>query len=272
MNDKLEHLERAVAGLGRALVAYSGGVDSHFLLSVCVDRLGPADVLAVTVDSPLLPHAELVAAEEQAAALGAPHLVVRRDELADPAIANNPSDRCYHCKRGRFLALREIAAERDFAHLLHGENADDAGDYRPGVRAACELGVIAPLADAGLTKAEVRALSRERGLPTWDRPAQACLASRFPYGTPLTAEGLARVEMAERALVEQLGPVQVRVRDHWPVARLEVAPADIARLTAPDLREPVVARLLELGYLYVTVDLAGYRTGSLNDAIDLITL
>lgn len=267
MKEKLEHLERHVAGLGRALVAYSGGVDSHYLLSVCVDQLGPANVLAVTVDSPLLPHAELAAAEELAAALGAPHLVVRRDELADPAIANNPSDRCYHCKRGRFLALREIAADRGFPHLLHGENAADAGDYRPGAQAAAELGVVAPLAAAGLTKAEIRTLSRARGLPTWDRPAQACLASRFPYGTPLTAAGLARVEAAERFLAEQLGPVQFRVRDHWPVARLEVAPADIARLASAELREPVVARLRELGYLYVTVDLTGYRTGSLNDAL-----
>jgi uncharacterized protein len=155
----------------------------------------------------------------------------------------------------------------DDPQIVHGENADDAGDYRPGVRAAEELGILAPLAEAGLTKTEIRELSRERGLPTWDRPAQACLASRFPYGTPLTAAGLARVEAAERFLARQLGLAGSRVRDHHPVARLEVAPDEIARLATPEVRRPIVAGLRELGYLYIALDLAGYRTGSLNDAI-----
>jgi uncharacterized protein len=166
------------------------------------------------------------------------------------------------------MALRQLAEEMGVVGLVHGENADDAGDYRPGARAADELGVLAPLAEAGLTKAEIRALSRERGLATWDRPAQACLASRFPYGTPLTAAGLARVEAAERFLARQVGLAGSRVRDHHPIARLEVAPDEIARLATPEVRGPVVAGLRELGYLYVTLDLVGYRTGSMNDAIE----
>jgi uncharacterized protein len=268
MDSKLDHLLQHIASLERVVVAYSGGVDSSYLLSVCIDQLGPAGVLAVTIDSPLLPRAELASAARVARRLGAPHLVVPRDELADPAIAANPPDRCYHCKRSRFLALRQIAIERGFSHAVHGENADDAGDYRPGVRAAEELGVGAPLAAAGLTKAEIRTLSRRRGLPTWDRPAQACLASRFPYGVPLTAAGLARVEAAERFLERHLGAAQFRVRDHHPVARLEVAPDRIVHLAAPEMRAAIVAGLRELGYLHVTLDLAGYRTGSLNDAIE----
>jgi pyridinium-3,5-biscarboxylic acid mononucleotide sulfurtransferase len=268
MNTKLDHLIRHISSLERVLVAYSGGVDSSYLLAVCIDHLGADQILAVTFDSPLLPRDELAAAEALARELGAPHLVVRHDELADPAITANRPDRCYHCKRSRLLALRELAAERGFAHILDGENADDAGDYRPGARAAAELGVVAPLAEAGLTKGEIRVLSRRRGLPTWDRPAQACLASRFPYGTPLTVAGLARVEAAERFLAQQLGLTGFRVRDHHPVARLEVAPDQIAGLAPPEVRGPVVAGLRELGYLYVTLDLAGYRTGSLNDAIE----
>jgi len=266
---KASHLRAIIGSLGSAAVAYSGGTDSSYLLAVCLDVLGPDNVLALTADSPLTPRAELDDARALAAQLGARHWVLPSEDLAEEAIVANPPDRCYHCKFRRFDLLWEIARGEGLDHLVHGENADDADDYRPGSRAAKELGVRAPLREAGLTKTEVRALSRDRGLPTWDRPANACLASRFPYGTRLTAEGLARVEAAEEALRRLWGLRQLRLRDHFPVARLEVLPEEIARLALPQNRGPAVEALRALGYRYVTLDLAGYRMGSLNDALDL---
>jgi uncharacterized protein len=267
LDGKLTRLHAILRPLGRVVVAFSGGVDSSYLLSVSTDLLGPENVLAVTVDSPLMQRSEITVARQVADALGAPHLVLRRDDLADPMVASNPVDRCYYCKFGRFTDLREIAQERGFEHLVHGENADDADDYRPGARAAHQLGVRAPLAEAGLTKPEVRELSRRRGLVTWEAPARACLASRFPYGTALTAEGLRRVEAAETFLEEGFGLRQLRVRDHHPIARLEVEPDDIARLAEPEAREGIVAWLRQLGYTYVALDLRGYVMGSLNDVL-----
>ena len=269
VNEKATRLRQILAELGSTAVAYSGGTDSSYLLAICLDVLGTDRVLALTADSPLTPRRELAEARDLAAQLGARHLVLPSDDLANPAIAANPPDRCYHCKFSRFGALLEVARARGLAHLLHGENADDVGDYRPGSRAAEELGIRAPLREAGLTKADVRALSRERGLPTWDKPANACLASRFPYGTPLTAEGLARVEAAEEALRRAWGLCQLRVRDHFPIARLEVPPEEIARLAQPEARAVAVEQLRALGYRYVTLDLAGYRMGSLNDELEL---
>lgn len=265
---KQAELKRIIRNMERVAIAYSGGVDSSYLLAVCLDELGQDGVLAVTVDSPLMPRSELANAKKLAAELQAPHLVFYRDDLADPQVAANPADRCYYCKRGRFLALQELAAERGFERLLHGENLDDADDYRPGTRAAHELAIRAPLAEAGLSKAEIRDLSRKRNLFTWELPARACLASRFPYGTPLTAEGLARVEAAERFLEQQFDLRQFRVRDHHPLARLEVEPPEIARLAEPATRGRIVAHLRQLGYLYVTLDLNGYRMGSMNDVLD----
>jgi uncharacterized protein len=250
-------------------LAYSGGTDSSYLLAVCLDVLGADHVLALTADSPLTPRAELAEARALAEQLGARHRVLPSDDLANEGIAANPPERCYHCKFSRFGHLLQVAQSEGFEHLLHGENADDAGDYRPGSRAAEELGVRAPLRKAGLTKAEIRALSKERGLPTWDRPANACLASRFPYGTRLAAENLARVEAAEEALKRVWGLRQVRVRDHFPVARIEVPTDEIARLSQLAARTIAVERLQALGYCYVTLDLAGYRMGSLNDELDL---
>jgi uncharacterized protein len=267
LDGKLTRLHAILRPLGRVVVAFSGGVDSSYLLSVSADLLGPGNVLAVTVDSPLMRRSEIAVAQQVADALGAPHLILQRDDLADPMVASNPVDRCYYCKFGRFTDLRKIAQERGFEHLVHGENSDDADDYRPGARAAHQLHVRAPLAEAGLTKAEVRELSRRRGLITWEMPAWACLASRFPYGTGLTAEGLGRVEAAETYLEEQFGLRQLRVRDHHPIARLEVEPDDIARLAAPEAREQIVAALGRLGYTYIALDLRGYRLGSLNDVL-----
>jgi uncharacterized protein len=267
-NAKAAHLRQILTELGSVAVAYSGGTDSSYLLAVCVEVLGTDHVLALTADSPLLPRRELAEARALAGQLGARHLVLPSDELANPCIAANPPDRCYHCKFNRFEALLQVARAEGLAHLLHGENADDAGDYRPGSRAADELGIRAPLRKAGLTKADVRALSKESGLPTWSKPSDACLASRFPYGTPLTAEGLARVEAAEEALRRAWGLRQLRVRDHFPVARLEVPPEEIARLAQAEARTVAVDQLRALGYRYVALDLAGYRMGSLNDELE----
>jgi uncharacterized protein len=262
-------LREIIRELDRVAIAFSGGTDSSYLLAVCLDVLGPERTLALTADSPLTPRSELDDASTLAAQLGARHIVLAHDDLANPDIVANPPARCYHCKLSRFDALLSVARSEDFSSLVHGENADDAADYRPGSRAAEELGVRAPLREAGLAKADIRTLSRERGLPTWDRPANACLASRFPYGAPLTLEGLARVEAAEQALRSAWGLHHIRVRDHFPVARLEVPPEEIPRLAQPGTRALAVSQLRTLGYRYVTLDLLGYRMGSLNDELDL---
>jgi len=265
---KKETLYKIIAGLGSVAVAYSGGTDSSYLLAVCRDVLGAEQVLALTADSPLTPRRELEEARALARQLGVRHLVLPSDDLGNPGIVANPPDRCYHCKFSRFDALRQVARAEGLAHLVHGENADDVGDYRPGSRAAEELGVRAPLREAGLTKKEVRALARRRGLPNWNRPANACLATRFPYGTALTVEGLARVEAAEETLRAVWRIAQLRLRDHGSVARIEVPPEEIARLARPENRTAAVRALQEAGYRYVALDLMGYRMGSLNDELE----
>ena len=262
-------LYELVVELRSAAIAYSGGTDSAYLLAVCLDLLGPANVLALTADSPLTARAELAEARALAVQLGARHRLLPTDDLATQKVAANPPDRCYHCKFTRFSALLAVARSEGLCVLIHGENADDAADYRPGSRAAEELGVRAPLREAGLTKVDVRRLSRARGLPNWNKPANACLASRFPYGTPLTREGLARVESAEAVLRQIWGLDQLRVRDMHPLARIEVPPDEIARIAHPELRAVAVEALRHLGYNYVALDLDGYRMGSLNDVLEL---
>ena len=262
-------LYELVVELRSVAVAYSGGTDSTFLLAVCLDLLGSANVLALTADSPFTARAELAEARALAVQLGARHQLLPTDDLATQNIAANAPDRCYHCKFTRFSALLEVAHGEGLSVLIHGENADDAADYRPGSLAAEELGVRAPLREAGLTKANVRRLSRARGLPNWDKPANACLASRFPYGTPLTPEGLARVESAEAVLQRLWGLDQLRVRDVHPLARIEVPPDEIARVAHPEHRSVAAEALHHLGYKYVALDLDGYRMGSLNDVLEV---
>ncbi|MEN6479558.1 MAG: ATP-dependent sacrificial sulfur transferase LarE [Anaerolineales bacterium] len=264
LEDKERTLLAAIGTLERVAVAFSGGVDSSLLLAVSVEVLGRERVVALTADSPLLPREELDTAREVAASLGVRLVELPFDELQFAPVQTNAPLRCYHCKRARFEALQGYARQLGGYVLVHGENADDALDDRPGSRAAAELGVRAPLAEVGLTKAEIRELSRRRGLPTWNHPAASCLATRFSTGTVLSREALSRVEQAESALRALLGEGQLRVRDHFPVARIELPPAMIAAAAAEPLRERIVAALEPLGYRYVSLDLQGYRMGNMN--------
>ncbi len=262
---KLAALIERLTKMKSACLAYSGGVDSTFLACVAGEVLGE-NFLAVTAASETYPERERREAEEFAKKCGFRHMVVPTSELGIPGFSDNPPDRCYYCKKELFETLRKIAEREGIETLLDGQNADDVSDYRPGARAAEELGVISPLKDVGLTKAEIRALSRERGLATWSKPAFACLASRFPYGQEINAEKLTRVGAAEEFL-RSLGLGQLRVRDDQGVtARIEVPPEDIEKLLG-ERREEIVKRFKELGYKYVSLDLEGYRTGSMNEVL-----
>ena len=260
--EKHAALARRLRALRRVVVAYSGGVDSSFLASVAHDTLG-ADALAVTAVSPSLARRELDAATRLAAERGWNHRIVGTHEVAREEYARNDGDRCYWCKTELFEVLGPVAEELD-AQMVVGTNVDDLGDYRPGLIAADEKNVMAPLVDARLTKSEIRALSDDAGLPTADKPASPCLASRFAYGVRVTPEGLRRIDAAEE-FVRSLGFEIFRVRDHGDLARLEVPKDQIGR--AVSLGETIDEGLKELGYRYVSIDLKGFRSGSLNEAL-----
>lgn len=247
----------------RLLIAFSGGVDSSLLAALAVQALGRERVRCVLLDSPLIPRREVEKAKETAAELGLPLEVVAFPILADPTFRENRADRCYTCKKAAFRLLKEVARREGIETIADGTNLSDLGEYRPGLAASDEEGVCHPLAEAGATKEDIRRIARECGLSCWNRPAAACLATRIPYGSEVTEETLARVEAAEDALCDR-GFSGVRVRVHGSLARIEVPEDGMARLF--EVRRDIAAEFRRLGFVYVTLDLAGYRSGSMDEA------
>ena len=260
-------LYRALAERSSLIVAYSGGVDSAYLAFAATRVLG-SQALCVTADSPSYPERDRQMALRLAAEFGFRHEIIRTDEMARPEYRANAGDRCYHCKHELYTHLTAIARDRGVAAVADGSNADDRGDYRPGRKAAREFGVLSPLDDADLTKSDIRELSHRAGLPTWDEPASACLSSRIPYFSEVTSEKLRTIEQAESVLRE-LGFRICRVRHHDTIARLELGRDEIARALEPGMAVAIDRALRALGYQHVTVDLRGYRLGSLNEALRL---
>ncbi len=263
--EKQAKLKELLLSYGNLAVAFSGGVDSTFLLQTAHDVLGDR-ALAVTAAPVFVPPRELQEAKDFCSSRGIQQIVIPAEALNIDSVRHNPPDRCYHCKHEIFGNILRVAGENGISFVAEGSNTDDVGDYRPGMRAIRELGVKSPLLEAGLSKEDIRALSREMGLPTWDKPSFACLASRFVYGEQITDERLFMVDRAEQLLMD-LGFRQFRVRIHGDLARIELLPEDLETLIRQDLREKVYRSLKEYGFSYVTLDLAGYRTGSMNETI-----
>ena len=264
--NKLNELKNIFKAMGRVVIAFSGGVDSTLLLKVAQDALGDENVLAVTALSPLYPERELTGVKKLIQTIGVKHRLIESNELEIPGFSENPPHRCYYCKNKLFKELMGIAREEAFPFVVEGSTLDDDKDYRPGRMAIQELGIRSPLKEALFTKMEIRELSKELGLATWDKPSFACLASRFPYGEKITEEGLRKVDAAEDFLFG-LGFKQVRVRHYGNLARIEILNEEMGRLMNGSLREKVVNQLKKIGYHYVTLDLQGFRSGSMNEVL-----
>lgn len=263
--EKMKKLTALIQNLGQIAIAFSGGVDSTFLLKVAHDAIGEK-ALALTVNSVVFPKRELHEAEMYCKKEGILQLVLSFDELEVEGFQDNPPNRCYLCKKALFQMMKKKAEAEGIFVVAEGSNMDDLGDYRPGLKAVEELGILSPLREVGLTKEEIRYLSKELKLPTWKKPSFACLASRFVYGEQITREKLFMVEQAEQLLLD-LGFQQMRVRVHGNLARIEVLPEDISRFMEPELREKIFARFRDYGFSYVSLDLKGYRTGSMNEVL-----
>jgi uncharacterized protein len=265
IEEKWEHLKALLQDMGGAVLAYSGGVDSSLLLKAAFEVLGPR-LIAVTAVSETYPARELPAAREFARSVGVLHRVLHTEELASEDFSRNAPDRCYHCKRELFEKLKGIAGDEGIPFVIEGSNTDDLSDYRPGRKAALEFGLRSPLVEAGFSKADVRECARRAGLPVWDKPSLACLSSRIPYGTRITAGILRTIEAAEDQLRE-MGFRQARVRHHGDIARIEVESAEFAGLLQESAAERIAKAFKELGFTYVCLDLEGYRTGSMNEGM-----
>jgi pyridinium-3,5-biscarboxylic acid mononucleotide sulfurtransferase len=267
LDRKAAALDARLSGLGSVLIAYSGGVDSAFLAVAATKLLGPR-ALCITADSASYPDRHRDLAIGTARTFRLHHELIRTDEMSRPEYRSNPTNRCYYCKHELYTHLTAIARARNVAAVADGSNADDRGDYRPGRQAAREFGVISPLDEAGLTKVEIRELARRAGMPTWDEPASACLSSRIPYHSEVTVEKLETIEAAERVLRE-LGFRVFRVRHHETIARIELGREEIGRALDPEMAASIDRQLRAIGYRHVTVDLRGYRQGSLNEGLQL---
>ena len=267
LDEKQRNLLARLTAMGRVIVAFSGGTDSAYL-AWAAHRAAGTGALAITADSASIPASHKRDAEAFAAQFGIAHEYIETLEFSNPDYTANNPDRCFHCKDELFTRLKQVGRERGFAHIVYGVNVDDLADYRPGQTAAAQHGVSAPLADAGLTKADIRELSRLAGLPTWDRPASACLSSRIPYGTPVTIETVKTVETGEER-IKTLGFRQFRVRYHGDVVRVEIAREEMAKALTIEMAARFTEIFKSLGFRYVTLDLEGYRQGSLNEVLDL---